>query len=204
MNREMAAVRRGGLAVVAALGLALGGCTALDDLLATVPFFSFMQESPALDPYEAPRDAPPNAVPYAAPGGVPPIARPQSTQANLLALEAEIDNPLPMTPEVIEAGQELFLTHCAVCHGPTGDGRGPVVGQNRLPPIVPPLATGNATTLSDEYIYGVIWVGRGLMPPYGVRVHDLERWQIVNYIRQMQQAAAGGAQPAGSGAAGRE
>jgi hypothetical protein len=35
-------------------------------------------------------------------------------------------------------------------------------------------------------MYGMIRVGRGLMPDYGYRVTEFDRWRIVNYIRTLQ------------------
>ena len=94
------------------------------------------------------------------------------------------------------AGQVQFQTYCAVCHGPTGTGTGPVTATGAYPRLIPSLVTPRARALSDEYIYGIIWAGRGLMPAYGGRVPDRDRWLIVNYVRQLQEAAGAQAQPA--------
>ena len=42
---------------------------------------------------------------------------------------------------------------------------------------------------SDGYIYGIMRVGRGLMPPYGHQISHFDRWNIVNYIRVLQRQA---------------
>ena len=52
------------------------------------------------------------------------------------------------------------------------------------------LALGRALGFSDGYIYGMIRVGRGLMPAYGYRVTHFDRWHIVNYVRQLQGPAS--------------
>ncbi len=182
------------LAAVAAVALAAGGCTALDNALAKIPFFSFMEESPAFDPYEAPRPAPPNAVPFASPvGDLPPVRRPAglATEQWLVSLADSLENPFPMNEQTIAAGKAEYDIYCSVCHGPTGQGNGPVTATGQYPPIAPSLTTPRAIALSDEYIYGVIWAGRGLMPAYAERVPDRERWLVVNYVRQLQRAAAG-------------
>lgn len=49
---------------------------------------------------------------------------------------------------------------------------------------------------SDGYIYGIIRVGRGLMPPWGHQVSHFDRWNIVNYVRVLQVQA--GNTPAGA------
>ena len=41
---------------------------------------------------------------------------------------------LPNTPEVLAAGQRLFVSHCSFCHGPNGEGgKGPTLAQPSLP-----------------------------------------------------------------------
>jgi hypothetical protein len=49
---------------------------------------------------------------------------------------------------------------------------------------------------SDGYIFGMIRNGRGLMPPYN-RIEEMDRWDVVNYLRALQggnaQAVAAGA-----------
>jgi mono/diheme cytochrome c family protein len=200
---DLGRTRRGlVLAGVAAAALASGGCTALDDALAKVPFFSFMTHSPAFDPYEAPRPAPPNTVPFESPLGAPLEPPLPATDAALRAFGDTVANPFPMSEEVLAAGAAAFQTHCFVCHGPAGEGNGPATGLNRFP-LGPSLMTPNARSLSDGYIYGIIRVGRGLMPAYGGRIPYAERWYIVNYVRQLQQQASGGTpaatQPAAPG-----
>jgi hypothetical protein len=38
---------------------------------------------------------------------------------------------------------------------------------------------------TDGYIFGMIRNGRGLMPPYN-RIEELDRWDVVNYVRALQ------------------
>lgn len=192
IRRNRIAVKVAGVAVLA---LSAGGCTALDNLLAKVPFLSFMAESPAIDPYEMPRPAPAGAVPFAGPHPQDPIEPPPGlvTEQFLQSLATRISNPIPATPESIERGQELYQTFCFVCHGADGRGNGPAVGPGRIP-FALPVVGEKAESLSDAYYYGIIGYGRGLMPAYGGRVTPEERWHIVNYIRQLQRGAGAAAQ----------
>jgi hypothetical protein len=43
---------------------------------------------------------------------------------------------------------------------------------------------------TDGYIYGMIRNGRGLMPSYN-RIPEMDRWDVVNYIRALQGKAEG-------------
>ncbi len=196
------------LFAVAAVALSAGACTALDDMLASIPVFSTLRNAPSFSPYTAPRNPPANTVPFAAPLGAPGEAPITPTDAGLRVFGDTARNPFPMSEEVLAAGAAAYQTHCYVCHGADGRGKGPVTGPNRFPmqqSLVDPITVGR----SDGYIYGMIRVARsGLMPAYGARIPYDERWYIVNYVRYLQQqaqGAAGAAQPAPAGAAqGRE
>ena len=85
----------------------------------------------------------------------------------------------------------LYANQCSVCHGVQGEGNGSVVGNGRFP-LGPALSSGIAAGRTDGYIYGVIRVGRGLMPSYGDRIGNEDRWAVVHYVRQLQGQPAGG------------
>lgn len=180
------------LIVLAAL--AASGCTRIDNALASIPFFSSMHRSPAVGTYEMPRAAPPGAVPYQPDGGeiLPPQ---QATDAALRAFAATPRGRNPVAPgeASLARGLVMYERYCLVCHGLEGLGRetGPVTSTGAYPPIAPPVSTGAAVELPDGYLYGVIRVGRGLMPAYGGQVSHMDRWHIVNYMRSLQQGAAG-------------
>jgi mono/diheme cytochrome c family protein len=85
--------------------------------------------------------------------------------------------------DVEAAGDTLFQTYCAVCHGIAGDAKGPV--SSRIG--APSLLTGRARAYSDGYIYSIIRYGRGVMPRYGDKVYlPSDRWAIVNHVRKLQ------------------
>jgi mono/diheme cytochrome c family protein len=204
MLRNGRGMRRTLLAGVLVLGSA--GCTRIDDALASVPFLAFMRSSPAFDPYEATRPAPPGSVPFESPAGelVPAIATAplgadfRGTEQGLRAFAAGEYGQNPFVGEDLQPlGRTMYDRHCAVCHGVTGAGDGPVVarpGEDRYPPIARSLLLEAAVGLPDGYIYGIIRVGRGLMPAYGGRITHRERWAIVEYVRTLQRQS--GATPA--------
>jgi mono/diheme cytochrome c family protein len=184
------------LLMVLALSAGTSACTRIDNALASVPFLAFMRNSPALDPYEAPRPAPPGSVPYESPVGtvLPPM---EGTDAALTAFAGtpEGQNPLAAgDPAALALGQLMYERHCSVCHGLDGRGNGPVTGEGKFPAgLVPNLTAGAAVGRADGYIYAIIRAGRGLMPSYGARTTHIERWAIVTYVNQLQ--AAGGVVP---------
>lgn len=180
---------------------ALVGCTELEQAADAVDWFSYMRDSPSFDPYEAPRPSPPGAVPFESPHG-DAIHAVGNSQRELLELAGRATPPA-MDSTDLPRGQEMYTRHCAVCHGPTGQGNGPVVGPPPGKfPMGPNLMLPNVLAYDDGYIYAVIRQGRGLMPAYGHRMSERERWQVVYYVRQLQQSGAGGAAaPGGTQAA---
>lgn len=177
---------------VVLLTLGTGACSTLDDILAKVPAFSTVRFDPAFSPYTAPRNPPEHAVPFDAPFGTAGDAPLEATEAALIAFGDSAVNPFSSTEAVLAAGEAAYQTHCYVCHGSDGRGEGPVTGPGKFP--MQQSIVGPATIdRSDGYIYGVIRVGRGLMPAYGARISRDERWYIVNYVRYLQQQAQGSA-----------
>jgi mono/diheme cytochrome c family protein len=77
--------------------------------------------------------------------------------------------------------QEMFMTHCAKCHGAKGLGDGPSLGSLRV------QAGLNLTILadrSDQELYTTISAGKGSeMPPFELVLRTDERRELVNYIK---------------------
>jgi mono/diheme cytochrome c family protein len=187
-----------------ALSVSVSACTRIDNALAAIPVFAFMRSAPSFDPYEGTRPPPPNSVPYETPNG-PPEAPLENNDAALTAFGNSVKNPIPMSDRAALArGQLMFERDCFVCHGPEGKGDGPILTKPNDPgkfPFAPNLTVAPTTTRADGYSYGMIRVGRGLMPAYGDKIAQHDRWAIVNYVRELQAAAAGAAAAAPAPAA---
>lgn len=175
-------------------GVAITGCTDwagydLDYIMGSTDLLSTMRSTISFEPQDLALSPPAGTVPVAGPGSSAP---PHFTSAQLDSAAATLTNPLPATPEVLARGEAVYNVHCLVCHGAEGVGNGPVVGTGKFP-MGPVLNGGTAATYSDGYLYGIIRVGRGLMPAYGERVAHEDRWAIVHYLRQIQGQTTGGA-----------
>ncbi|WP_419949801.1 c-type cytochrome [Candidatus Palauibacter sp.] len=108
---------------------------------------------------------------------------------DLLAADTMLASPIAGTEADPARGEELFGQFCTPCHGVTGAGDGPVVGQNRIP-FIPLLDIRTEITraYSDGYLWGMITNGRGLMPSYP-RIPDMDRWYLVAHVRRLQAEA---------------
>jgi mono/diheme cytochrome c family protein len=95
---------------------------------------------------------------------------------------AGIPNPTQPSDSSLANGHKYYEINCAVCHGDRAMGDGPAT-KFGLPGIN--LTTDMTKARSDGYIFGMIRNGRGLMPPYN-RIEEMDRWDVVNYLRALQ------------------
>lgn len=199
--------------MVAALALAtLTGCKPLDDFMVALAGRS-MRDSRSFDPYENTRPAPVGSVPFAS-GNYPledghiaigqpeGVAVPYFTQLDLgtpgvgtPVIQGLVNPTDPSDPASLARGEELYTRICVVCHGPDGVGANAYIADKHL--VLPAYNVSGPVVAgySDQYIYAMIRVGRGVMPAYGARIEHFDRWHIVNYVRQLQREA--GSLPAG-------
>lgn len=95
---------------------------------------------------------------------------------------AALRNPTAPSDSSLANGRKYFQINCAVCHGDRAMGDGPAT-RFGMPGIN--LTTDMTKARTDGYIFGMIRNGRGLMPPYN-RIEELDRWDVVNYLRALQ------------------
>jgi mono/diheme cytochrome c family protein len=194
--------------LVAALALmTLAGCKPLDDAMVLV-FGRSMRDQRSFDPYENTRPAPVGSVAFSA-GNYPAedgtvnlgqpagVAIPYFTQTDLGVpgvggpVVQGLANPTdPSDPASLTRGEEIYLRFCVVCHGPDGVGANAYITPDKHPTLqVYNLSGAQVAGYSDQYLYAILRVGRGLMPEYGSRIAHFDRWHVVNYVRQLQAQA---------------
>ncbi len=193
---------RSATAVVLLLaGVGSSACTPVDDLMVAV-FGRSMRDQRSFDPYENPLLPPEGAIPFSAgnypqapfeinvgqPAGSPDVP-PPFTQLDLTNRPEVVDgliNPVAPSARSLARGEALYERVCIVCHGPDGAGTTGYIFEVHPAMQAYPLRGEAALARSDGYIYGMIRVGRGLMPAYGHQIGHYDRWHIVNYVRQLQ------------------
>lgn len=186
--------------------MTLAGCKPLDDGMVLI-FGRSMRDQRSFDPYENPRPAPENSVAFAA-GNLPSamgevnlgqpegVDIPPFTQLDLgepgvgSAVIRGMVNPTdPTDAASLARGEELYLRFCIVCHGPDGVGANAYIAEKHLLLPAYNLSGDVVAGYSDQYLYAMMRVGRGLMPEYGSRITHYDRWHVVNYVRQLQAQA---------------
>jgi mono/diheme cytochrome c family protein len=134
---------------------------------------SFMEIQPSYKQMDHPLPVPAQSIPVEGPAYIVGGAAPA--------------NPVPADAASLARGAELFNIHCTACHGTDGTGNGPVAAflQNKKPID---LKGAIGLSLSDGAIFMTITNGTpGGMPPLNENLTVRERWDVVNYVRQLQQ-----------------
>jgi len=84
----------------------------------------------------------------------------------------------------VERGGERFRIYCIACHGPKGMGDG-LVAQRGFPPP-PSLLTGKSIQMKDGQLFHILTYGQGSMAPFAGQISQETRWDLINFIRDLQ------------------
>lgn len=99
-----------------------------------------------------------------------------------------LQNPVPLTPEVLADGRAHFADHCAGCHG--NDGKGGGMGK-QMYPKAPDMTLAATQSLSDGELFSIIENGVRLtgMPGFGTGTAESAAgsWGLVHFIRHLPQ-----------------
>ncbi len=186
--------------LMAALLLAVAGLPGCWEQV-SVEWFPQMKRQLAVQAFETLESVPSMSriEAFTPPDGTVAIGWADVVEPAALAVDAQeaIVNPNKPTLESLAKGKEIFDVTCKTCHGATGGGDGTVAAPNGpiagVLPIGPgPMGFSLATGLTDGHIYTTISIGRGRMPSYR-RIAPSDRWDVVNYIRELN-GQLGGAQ----------
>lgn len=113
-------------------------------------------------------------------------------------------NPLVFDSAILKETERIYLINCGICHGVALDGNGPLYKDGAGPyPAKPAVLVGDAkyVAMPDGQMFYSITYGKNLMGSYASQVTPKQRWQIINYIRSKQKAAAPKAAVAGTAVA---
>ena len=92
--------------------------------------------------------------------------------------------PFPVTPAVMERGQERFGIYCTPCHSALGDGRGVIASRGLKQP--PSFHIDRLREMPPGHFFDVMTNGLGAMQDYSMQITPEDRWAIVAYIRALQ------------------
>jgi mono/diheme cytochrome c family protein len=92
--------------------------------------------------------------------------------------------PVPLTPQLLQRGQERFNVFCAPCHDRLGTGEGMVVRRGLRRP--PSYHIDRLREAPLGYYVDTMAKGFGAMPDYATQIPPADRWAIAAYIRALQ------------------
>jgi mono/diheme cytochrome c family protein len=140
-----------------------------------IDWVSFMEIQPSFRPQEDPLPLPNGSIPV-------------DGAYYVEGLDAPV-NPVPADEVSLQRGQQLYEIACTPCHGAQGNGQGTFSAF--LTKVKPTnLLDDRVRNLSDGSIFMTITHGvPGTMPPMRENLPTArDRWDVVNYVRQLQGA----------------
>jgi hypothetical protein len=159
----------------AMLDLITGGCQIRQDM-ADQPKNRPLSPSPFFDDGRSERSLVENTV-----------ARGSIADDELFVPKESNAFPLPLTPELLQRGQERYKIFCTPCHGIQGDGKGMVAmrGMKHPPSFIDPQDP-RLRQVPNGYLYDVVTNGFGAMLNYSAQIPPADRWAIIAYVRALQ------------------
>ena len=139
--------------------------------------------------------------PTPAPSAVPAASAPTPAPAPpAAAAPTAVVVPAAAASPDVAKGATLYAANCASCHGPRGDGDGPVAVA-----LVPKPAKHHdgayMNALTNEHLFRVIKeggpsVGKSpLMAPWGGMLSDAQIWDVVAFVRSLADPPYAGKAP---------
>lgn len=100
------------------------------------------------------------------------------------------ESPVSYSAPSVLRGAPLYAAHCAGCHGPYGNGDGPLA--DSLPRRPPNLAARLAARREGDLLWSMEnGVAGTAMPAFRGRIGDEPLWDILNFLRAQENADAG-------------
>jgi mono/diheme cytochrome c family protein len=160
------------LLIVAAAGLGLVMLFTYD--IIKIDWISFMEIQPSFKPMEHPLPVAVDSIPI-------------EGAAYTLAMGVPV-NPVSVDDISIQRGAELYRIDCVFCHGVKGKGDGVIGTFFKFKPT--DLTSYDVQQNSDGALFLFVTNGvEGHMPPLNENLSVRERWDIVNFMRTLENAS---------------
>lgn len=177
MSTSLGVILKRLLVIFVVAGVGFAGILIFSYDVIKIDWVSFMEIQPSYGTQEHPLPVPAQSIPIEGPAYIPGAGAPA--------------NPVPADDVSIARGAQLFSTHCQMCHGETGEGNGPISAfllkkkpANLLSDLVQDKDDGTLfLTISNGS-------GSGYMPALNENLTVRERWDLVNFLRDLRTKAA--------------
>ncbi|WGH26207.1 MAG: cytochrome c [Candidatus Bostrichicola ureolyticus] len=90
----------------------------------------------------------------------------------------------PIDPNIVnlKRGKEMYIIHCAICHGNDGNGEGFLVKKEKILGV----PSYKYIDLTIGSIYHVIMYGKNNMGSYASQLNTEDRWKIAIYVIELK------------------
>lgn len=92
-------------------------------------------------------------------------------------------NPYYIEPLTLPQGQEIYTIYCAPCHGNQGKADGLAYDNLKVKP--PKFQDKKVTAQTNGALFWKIREGRGEMPAFKELLSEEQKWQLVEYVRDL-------------------
>lgn len=118
------------------------------------------------------------------PRGFMPYSYP-NTEAGYEDAGRFLKSPFNGNKHSLQEGKRLYNVNCVVCHGSSGKGDGVMIKTKKYPPSA--FAFNNQLkNLPEGKMFHSIHYGKNFMGSYSSELTQEERWEIVGYIKLLQ------------------
>ena len=97
------------------------------------------------------------------------------------ATAKELTSPVPASERVLRFAKASYEIYCDGCHGPAGDGKGPIALKFSVPAIN--IGAPSVQAQTDGELFWKISNGKGAMPAWKSLLSDEDRWRLVAFVR---------------------
>jgi len=97
------------------------------------------------------------------------------------------DNPIILTREILDRGQDRYNIYCAPCHSQVGNGKG-IITQYDYPVIPGNFHDNRIRNQPNGEMFNTITYGLRSMPAYGYQLKTEDVWAVVYYVRALQRS----------------
>ena len=126
-----------------------------------------------------------------------PIPRDKDGDSSNYVASRQVPNPVAaLTPQQSKEAERLYLVNCAICHGPTLNGNGPLYNDGAGPYGVAPKNLVDdpiVSVMPEGQLFYSVTYGKNQMGPYASQLSTTQRWMVVRYVKDKQIAKKSGA-----------
>ncbi len=95
-----------------------------------------------------------------------------------------VHSPMTASKKNVMRGKEIYGSMCTHCHGEEGHGDGAISKNGHIQGI--PDYAAKLKDLEEGKMYHTLMYGKGLMGQHASQLSQMERWQVIEYVKLLQ------------------